>query len=81
MKVSLGTPVADSSPPVDAPPPIEADMTGRPQTRAHLLGLPFPNRGSGFAGEGNEQESRSGRLQDSWAGTTDTRAGHPPRRG
>ncbi len=64
MNMSLGTPVADSPPPVDAPPPIEADMAGRPQTRFHLLGLPFPNRGLGFAGK-TTGKSRSRRPQDS----------------
>jgi hypothetical protein len=43
MKVSLGTPVADSRPPVDASFPIEADMAG-PQTRPHLRSCPFPTR-------------------------------------
>jgi len=83
MSMSLGTPVADSPPPVDAPPPIEPDMAGRPQTRPRLLGLPFPNRGIGFRREGNGQEpvQTAERPPAVGLGNTDTRAGHPPRRG
>jgi hypothetical protein len=88
MRMSLGTPVADSPPLVDARPPIEADMAGRPQTRSRLSGLPFLCgllRGEGRMptpvpmaerswGRGRVPRSLAGRhLAWGWSASDDTR--------
>jgi len=84
MKMSLGTPAADSPPPVDAPPPIEANMAGHPQTRPHLPGLPLPH--APLASLGRQWRKRPVQTAERpWAGAGTTvarrdagltRAGH-----